>query len=463
MKSLRLVITIALLVTLVTSSVTRAQVGGAPAAPGTLWNFLGIPQGIQKLRGATSNRRGNRPGREPKPPLKAIADPKNLESKDKAIKKAAEVKQAEDLKKQKIKAVKYLTKIGCGCYDVDGGVTDALVASAGDCTEDVRYETVKAITEAAEGECCSKCGKVCCCNKEVLTKLAAMAYERDDSGCYVEPSERVREAAAKALEVCCPNETLPVIIAEEIEEEAPEPEKSDDDEEVETPESESDAEELPELNSDTDEAGLLGVEPVTNFAPNQLVRQSPRMAAGVFSDPSELLTGVVVHVSNPHQLAHVRFCDAGVQPPVGSMLIVYKIDNGEPVALAKLHVVESFPGSANVTATQAAIVQVARGNLVVCPTQGYLSAFQQVHSKQQATGVPQLVKTTIQRTQTEETTVVAHSEVSKPNPFRSLPHFFARPLSSLQQDRGVKNNAIAQVQHTIIKQPNSILPSQFLN
>ena len=85
-------------------------------SPTTLWSFMGIPQAGTKIHGALFNRRGNHPGLERKPALKAIADPANLASPNPAIKKAAEVKMAEDLKKQKIKAVKYLAGIGCGCY-----------------------------------------------------------------------------------------------------------------------------------------------------------------------------------------------------------------------------------------------------------------------------------------------------------------------------------------------------------
>ena len=155
---------------------------------------------------------------EKKPPLLAIADPANLESPVAAIKKAAEVKQAEDLKKQKIKAVKYLTKIGCGCYDIDGSITEALIAASDDCTEAVRLATVEAIADAAEGECCSNCGKVCCCNEDMVKRLAKMAYERDDKGCYLEPSERVREAAVKALEICCPDVSPVMEVGEEIRE-----------------------------------------------------------------------------------------------------------------------------------------------------------------------------------------------------------------------------------------------------
>lgn len=190
---------------------------GAPAvpAPPTLWSFLGIPQGVKKVQGALTNRRGNLPKTEPKEALKALADPANLESPDLAIKRAAEIKKAEDLKPQKIKAIKYLTSIGCGCYDKDGSVTKALMAAAEDCTEDVRLSTMQQIHEAAEGKCCSNCGQVCCCNEDMLKKLAQIAYERDEYGCYLEPSKRVREAAAEALAACCPGAVPLEVLASE--------------------------------------------------------------------------------------------------------------------------------------------------------------------------------------------------------------------------------------------------------
>ena len=196
----------------------------APAvpAPSTLWSFLGIPQGVKKVQGALTNRRGNRPQAEPKDALKALNDPANLESPDAAIKRAAEIKKAEDLKPQKIKAIKYLTSIGCGCYDKDGSVTDALVAAAEDCTEDVRLATMEEIHSAATGKCCSNCGQVCCCNEKMLKKLAQIAYERDEFGCYGEPSKRVRGAAAAALAACCPGSVPLEILKSEPQATAPE-------------------------------------------------------------------------------------------------------------------------------------------------------------------------------------------------------------------------------------------------
>jgi hypothetical protein len=159
------------------------------------------------------NRRGNRPGLESRPPLKGIADPSFLAPEiapgipmPKPLQEAAKVKIQEDLAPQKIKAVKYLVKMGCGCYNDDGAITQALVEALDDCTPDVREATIKALTEVAEDEVCTKCGTKKCCEEEILMKLAEIAYERDETGCYRETNEEIREAAIRALEACCSSE-----------------------------------------------------------------------------------------------------------------------------------------------------------------------------------------------------------------------------------------------------------------
>ncbi len=198
------------------SGTVTAQAPPPTPTPPTLWSFLGIPQAYYKMRGATANRRGNHPGLEAKPPLKGIADPKNLASPFEPIKVAAEVKQAEDAAPQKIKGIKYLAKIGCGCYNKDGNkVTKAMLAGLNDCTEDVRQATVEAIADAAEGEMCANCGQRSCCSEELTLELAKLAYERDEHGCYKEPSADVRKAAQKALEICCPNQIPVEVIGQE--------------------------------------------------------------------------------------------------------------------------------------------------------------------------------------------------------------------------------------------------------
>ena len=122
------------------SAAAWAQAPAAPASSPTLWSYLGIPQGVNKLEDATWNRSGNRPDAERTNPLTRIADPANLsDNMPKSIQTAAKIKQQEDLAPQKIKAIKYLATVGCGCYQ-KMGVREALLESLDDCTEEVRYE-----------------------------------------------------------------------------------------------------------------------------------------------------------------------------------------------------------------------------------------------------------------------------------------------------------------------------------
>jgi len=181
-----------------------------PAEPTpTVWDKLGIPQAMNLAGDQMLNASGDFPKCELKPPLKKLADLANLKSKIPAIKAAAKVKQAEDEAPQKIKAVKYLATIGCGCYDEGDEITDALIASLDDCTEEVRFTTVEALLKRAEKQkkdgACSRCGDSCCSEK-LVKKLADVAYGVDDDMCKLEASDRVRELAVKTLEICCPQQ-----------------------------------------------------------------------------------------------------------------------------------------------------------------------------------------------------------------------------------------------------------------
>lgn len=187
------------------SAFVQAQVPPPPPPTPTIWSFLGIPHAHYAIKTQMVNRHGKHPGLEPKPLIKAIADPANLESPFDVIKVAAKVKQAEDAKPQKIKAIKYLAKMGCSCYDKDKEITKALVSAMGDCTEDVRKAAVEAIGESAMSECCATCSQRSCCNEDITAMLSKLAYEHDEMGCFVEPSAEVRQAAADALQICCPN------------------------------------------------------------------------------------------------------------------------------------------------------------------------------------------------------------------------------------------------------------------
>ena len=176
----------------------HAETPAPPVTGNTLWHWLGIPQGYNKVRDARVNRSGDRPDRERQPPLKRIADPANLDSQNPMIKAAAKIKAEEDLAPQKIKAIKYLGTVGCGCYP---DVRESLLASLDDCTEAVRYEAAVALCQVA-GNPCKNCDKSGCCNAEVMNKLNEIANGQDAKGCFKEASSRVRAAAANALNAC---------------------------------------------------------------------------------------------------------------------------------------------------------------------------------------------------------------------------------------------------------------------
>ena len=99
------------------ANVATAQAPLPPPAPvPTIWDKLGVGEFDNCFQSKFINANGNHPGLEHKPLLKKIADPANLQSDNPAIKAAAQVKQQEDLAPQKIKAIKYLATMGCGCY-----------------------------------------------------------------------------------------------------------------------------------------------------------------------------------------------------------------------------------------------------------------------------------------------------------------------------------------------------------
>ncbi len=316
---------------------TVAPVLGQAQEPATIWSFLGIPQAYDHLHGALTNRKGKHPGLEKKPALTELADPANLESEVPVIKKAAEIKKAEDEKKQKIKSIRYLTEVGCGCYDTDGSITEALLAASSDCTEEVRLTTVRSIGEAASKACCANCGETCCCNKKVLLRLAEMAYERDDTGCYLEPSARVREAAAVALQACCPG-TAPLM----MEDSDPGPKRETVDEPHEAIESDP-----PPPPPGADASALDNARGGHQATRLWVSDSSGHSAPRPLGDLTGYL-GVIVHADAAHRLAHIHLDQPDMQLPVGTRLSVHPKDGGGARYRGELVVVQAFPGSANV-------------------------------------------------------------------------------------------------------------------
>lgn len=373
-----------------------------------VWTFLFVqPQDVSaqpgsklvetwvKLRKARINRNGENPQRERPPLTKPLNDPVFLEEgAPEILKKAAEVKQAEDLKVQKIKAVKYLTTIGCGCYDLDDSITEALIEAAGDCTEEVRMATMEALLGAACGQGCAKCGTKGCCKEAMLMKLYKMAYERDDKGCYLEPSAPVRAAAKKALKACCPGvgpveitepEVLPapkVKKPEKVDDEAP----ADDDDEVPADDSDEDVpDEEPSIEDDADvddddagDADDLGDEDDSvDSLPSldddddeqEVFRRSPLGRPYSQLRPSDLEYGVIVNTDSELRIAHVHFQDQGLQFPRGAKLMAVVEREGKQFWMGPLTVFKSFDGSAHVTGPeQMDWTEIHKGTPVISTT-----------------------------------------------------------------------------------------------
>ncbi len=174
----------------------------------TFWHKLGIPQGVARtklFKDSLVNRNGLKPGKERKPRLLRIADPANLEEgKPEMLKVAAKMKIDQDLAPQKIKALKYISSVGCSCYNkqTEGLVEKAIVEGMKDCSLDVRIAAMCVVLDNA-GNACS-CQGLCgtCCSPGVVKALEEIAYKTDDTGCYLEPNEQVRNLAQRALAVC---------------------------------------------------------------------------------------------------------------------------------------------------------------------------------------------------------------------------------------------------------------------
>ena len=199
-----------------------AAAGQAPPAPPvpTVWDKLGVTGFGKCLQSKLVNPLGNHPGLEKKPLLKPIADPANLDPKmPKAVQAAAAIKQQEDLAPQKIKAIKYLATMGCGCYQKTVDVRAAMLEALDDCTPEVRQAAAQALCEMA-GNPCSACACTCC-SAEVMNKLQEHASGKDANGCFKESSADVRQAAQAALDAC--RRKLPPGVAEVAPGPGPEP------------------------------------------------------------------------------------------------------------------------------------------------------------------------------------------------------------------------------------------------
>jgi hypothetical protein len=192
-----------------------------------MWHKFGIPQAAARIKDRRANRDGLKPEKERKPKLLRLADPANLKPEaPEMIQAAAKIKEQEDLAPQKVKALLYLGKVGCGCYNKKNAdiVEAALLAGLEDCTPEVRKAAIQAVTmSACTCECSNAgCNGSACCTEKVVKKLEELAYKQDKQGCYLEAVPEIRSAAENALNACPP---LPFKPAPELLPEPKKPEK----------------------------------------------------------------------------------------------------------------------------------------------------------------------------------------------------------------------------------------------
>lgn len=129
---------------------------------------------------------------------------------------ASKIKAQEVDAPNRKKAAKYLGSVDCQQFPESQA---RLVELVQDPFEEVRYEAAKAfVVQYSKGwdEKPSKkeqrrkdtC-RGCCDNVDILNKLTQLAYQCDAQGCYLEPSNRVREKLQEAISLCsqCSYET----------------------------------------------------------------------------------------------------------------------------------------------------------------------------------------------------------------------------------------------------------------
>ena len=132
---------------------------------------------------------------------------------------ASKIKAGQVDAKNRVVAIKFLGTVDCAAYPE--AQLMLIVSLKNDPSERVRLEAAKAIKEQFgcgkdHGLCSGKREKrryhYCqgCCGEAALNALSEVAYERDDTGCHLEPSKRVRKKAREALAVCvsCCSEQL---------------------------------------------------------------------------------------------------------------------------------------------------------------------------------------------------------------------------------------------------------------
>jgi hypothetical protein len=154
--------------------------------------------------------RDTHPEQEQGPELMRITDSERRPVSVPVIKTTPTSTPESDRMSEKIKAIKYLGTVACGCSPHRDKIKAALLAALSDDNADVRRAAAEAIFHAVENPC-EVCHTCTCSGKDVTKKLAEMAEGKTASGSWLESSAAVRTAAASAL-AACQQERLPALV-----------------------------------------------------------------------------------------------------------------------------------------------------------------------------------------------------------------------------------------------------------
>jgi len=129
----------------------------------------------------------------------------------KAVLQTAEVCQSRDQKKETRKTKGMSESCADAKKAIEKQFCDALDRLCGKAPpKEHKHKLKKAMKSMLGGECEDPAKEDCpcadrrgsCCSPEMRDKLMKLAYGRDDMGCFLEPSKRVRDLAEQALNAC---------------------------------------------------------------------------------------------------------------------------------------------------------------------------------------------------------------------------------------------------------------------
>ena len=129
----------------------------------------------------------------------------------KAVLQTAEVCQSRDQKKETRKTKGMSESCADAKKAIEKQFCDALDRLCGKAPpKEHKHKLKKAMKSMLGGECEDPLKEDCpcadrrgsCCSPEMRDKLMKLAYGRDDMGCFLEPSKRVRDLAEQALNAC---------------------------------------------------------------------------------------------------------------------------------------------------------------------------------------------------------------------------------------------------------------------